>query len=174
MILASTGCSLGQVVIVLSAQGQKGCGMVSIRKARLADGKAAVSTLRQSITELCVADHGGDAGKLEHWLSNKTVDHWANWIARKDAVFLVAERGADVVGVGAATFGGEILLIYVHPGARLSGVSKALLAALEAEVRQHGARQCRLQSTITARPFYTALGYRPAPDGATYLKNLQT
>ena len=148
--------------------------MVLIRKAQLVDGDAAVSTLRRSITELCEADHGGDAGKLEPWLSNKTVEHWAIWLAREDAVLLVAERNTEVVGVGAATFGGEILLNYVHPEARFEGVSKALLAALEAEVKRHGARQCRLQSTITARPFYTAQGYRPEPDGMTFLKDLQT
>ncbi len=148
--------------------------MVPIRKAKLPDGEVAVSTLRRSITELCVADHGGDAGKLERWLRNKTVDHWATWLAREDAVMLVAVRATEVVGVGAATFAGEILLNYVHPEARFEGVSKALLAALEAEVRRHGARQCRLQSTITAQPFYTALGYRPEPDGVTYLKDLQT
>lgn len=159
---------------LLSAPGQKGSRMVPIRKARLEDGEAAVSTLRRSITELCLADHGGDAGKLERWLSNKTVEHWATWIAREDAVLLLAVRGIEVAGVGAATFSGEILLNYVHPEARFAGVSKALLAALEAEVRQHGAHQCRPQSTITARPFYTALGYRPVLDGATYLKDLLT
>lgn len=151
-----------------------GSGMVPIRKARLDDGKAAISTLHRSITELCVADHRSDAGRLEPWLSNKTVEHWAIWIAREDAVFLIAERDTEVVGVAAATFGGEILLNYVHPEARFEGVSKALLAALEAEVRRHGARQCRLQSTITARPFYTAQGYRSETDGVTFLKDLQT
>lgn len=131
-----------------------------------------MSTLRRSITELCLADHNGDADRLERWLSNKTVAHWATWIARDDAVLLVAERDAEVVGVGAATFSGEVLLNYVHPEARFAGVSKALLAALEAEVWRHGARRCRLQSTITARTFYAACGYRPDPDGETFLKDL--
>lgn len=146
--------------------------MLSIRRATLADGEAAIATIRRSVTELCLADHDGQADRLEPWLSNKTVEHWATWIVREDAVVLVAECEADLVGVGAATVGGQILLNYVHPEARFSGVSKALLAALEADLRQRGVRKCRLQSTITARAFYAACGYRPEGDGETFVKDL--
>ncbi len=146
--------------------------MLSIRRARVTDGEAAIATLRRSISELCLADHHGAADRLEPWLANKTVANWTAWIAREDAVFLVAERDAAVVGVGAATFGGDILLNYVHPEARFSGVSKALLAALEAEVRRHSARRCRLQSTVTARAFYVACGYRPEGEDETFAKDM--
>jgi GNAT superfamily N-acetyltransferase len=146
--------------------------MVQTRLARATDAEAGIATLRRSITELCEADHAGDAGQLEAWLRNKTIANWMSWIAREDAVLLVAERDGEIVGVGSASFRGEVLLNYVHPKARFTGVSKALLAALEIEVRRHGARQCRLQSTVTARSFYSGCGYRPEPDGTTYLKDL--
>lgn len=173
MLLAAAGRTVVQAVLERSAPGQKGVEMVSVRRARLTDGEAAISALRRSITELCLADHNGDADRLERWLRNKTVGHWATWIARDDAVLLVAERDATIVGVGATTFSGEILLNYVHPEARFSGVSKALLAALEAEVWRRGARRCCLQSTITARTFYSACGYRPETDGETFVKDLR-
>lgn len=146
--------------------------MVSIRRGTATDGAAAILTLRRSISELCHADHNGAADRLAGWLANKTVANWTHWIARDDAVVLVAERDGAVVGVGAATFGGEILLNYVHPEARFSGVSKALLAALEAELWRHGARRCHLQSTITARALYIACGYRPEDDGESFVKDL--
>lgn len=147
--------------------------MTVIRRATLADGTAAIRTLRRSITELCAADHHDDAETLEPWLHNKTVEDWAKWVARDDAVLLVADRDGAVVGVGAATLQGMILLNYVHPEARFSGVSKALLAALEAELLQHGVRKCRLESTLTARAFYADCGYRAEPEGGLLVKDLQ-
>ena len=62
---------------------------------------------------------------------------------------------------------GEITLNYVSPDARFRGVSKALLAALEARARELGNDVCTLASTETARRFYLAAGYvdQGAPTG---------
>ncbi len=45
------------------------------------------------------------------------------------------------------------------PEARFRGVSRALLAALEARARERGHEGCTLLSTETARRFYLANGY---------------
>lgn len=132
-----------------------------VRRAVTSDASGAVLTLRRSITELCVADHQGDPQELARWLANKTADAWANWVAREDALLLVAERDTKIVGVAMAGLGGEILLNYVHPEARFSRVSTGMLEALEAELRAHGVRHCRLESTATARRFYEGRGYLP-------------
>jgi GNAT superfamily N-acetyltransferase len=47
----------------------------------------------------------------------------------------------------------------VYPDVRFSGVSRALLKALEARARKRGAILCRLESTETARRFYRSNGY---------------
>jgi len=124
--------------------------MIEIRQATDADADEAVSTLRLSITELCVADHQNDPTEMEGWLSNKTVETWRRWIARADAIVLVAERDEKIIGVGMATLNGDVLLNYVHPGARFDGVSKALLSGLEGSLRSRGIRRCQLESTVTA------------------------
>lgn len=134
--------------------------MIQIRRATEADAAGAISTLRRSITELCVADHQNSPTEIEEWLGNKTVESWRKWIAQDDAVVLVAEQERKVVGVGMATLSGEILLNYVHPEARFSGVSKAILAGLEEALKSQGVACCRLQSTLTAQPFYKSCGYR--------------
>lgn len=54
---------------------------------------------------------------------------------------------------------GAVLLNYVAPEARFSGVSKALLGALEGAAWDMGARRCHLHSTQTAARFYRAHGY---------------
>jgi GNAT superfamily N-acetyltransferase len=145
---------------------------IAIRQATETDAADAVETLRRSIAELCVADHQNDPAKIDGWLGNKTIEAWRDWGARDDAILLVAERNRSIVGVGMATLSGEILLNYVHPAARFSGVSKALLAGLEDVLRRHGATHCSLKSTITARSFYTHCGYASEAGHAFMLSKL--
>ena len=136
-----------------------------IRAARAEDAAAACNVLRRSIAELCHADHGGDPAILEKWLANKTPEFVAGWIARTDGQVFVAVETDAVVGVAMVTDHGEILLNYVSPDARFRGVSKALLARLEATARTLGNLECTLTSTVTAHRFYLAAGYldRGAP-----------
>ena len=142
---------------------------IKIRRATGADCEGAIGTLRRSIAELCVADHRNDSEAVESWLSNKTDEAWRSWTARDDAIVLVAEREGKVVGVGMATLSGEILLNYVHPEARFSGVSKAVLACIEDALQACGVPFCRLESTITARKFYESCGFRPVATNASIL-----
>lgn len=134
--------------------------MIQIRQATEADAVGAIATLRCSITELCVPDHGSNPALVGEWLSNKTVDSWRNWIEREDGEVIVAEQDGKIVGVGMTTLSGEILLNYVHPGARFKGVSKAILASLEEALKSRGVQCCRLESTITAQRFYESRGFR--------------
>ncbi len=136
---------------------------MEIRDAVPGDAPAACEVLRRSITELCVADHGGDAAVLERWLGNKTPATVASWIARPRNSVLLAVEGAAVFAVGAVTDAGEITLNYVSPDARFRGASRALLAALEKRAMERGGARCTLKSTETARRFYREAGY--ADDG---------
>ena len=131
-----------------------------VRQALASDATEAVGVLRRSIVELCAADHGDDPAEIEPWLANKTVVGFEAWLAREDAVVLVAERAGRVVGLGMASFTGEILLTHVDPAARFGGVSTAILSALEDRLRAKGVARCRLEATRTARRFYAARGYR--------------
>ncbi|WP_386627901.1 GNAT family N-acetyltransferase [Sulfitobacter geojensis] len=55
---------------------------------------------------------------------------------------------------------GEVLLNYVLPDARFSGVSIALLESLENVAVEVGCRECVLDSTKTAKKFYESCGYK--------------
>src|SRR5450432_3564356 len=132
---------------------------MEIRDAVVEDAPAACQVLRRSITELCVADHGNDPTILMRWLSNKTPEIVASWIASPGNSLLVAvERGA-ILAVGSVTNAGEVNLNYVSPDARFRGVSRALLGALEARAVERSNVRCTLTSTETARRFYLANGY---------------
>ncbi|HEV8679126.1 MAG TPA: GNAT family N-acetyltransferase [Stellaceae bacterium] len=132
---------------------------LEVRDAVAADAAAACTVLRRSFAELCIADHHGDPAILAAWLANKTPEIVASWIARPDSSLLVAVEGDQILGVGGVTDTGEITLNYVSPDARFCGVSRALLAALEARAAAHGNDRCTLVSTETAFRFYRAAGY---------------
>jgi GNAT superfamily N-acetyltransferase len=132
---------------------------MEIRDAVAEDAPAACQVIRRSISELCVADHANDPAILARWLSNKTPEIVALWIARPDSSVLVAVEHATIIAVGSVTDAGEITLNYVSPDARFRGVSRALLRALEARALERGNAQCTLTSTETARRFYGSNGY---------------
>ena len=134
------------------------------RRAVKSDATAACEVVRRSVVELCVADHRGDSKTLAAWLANKTTAQFENWIASDRHVALAAEREGAVVGFALMSLSGVIELLYVSPDARFSGVSKALLSALEAEAAGAGIRETQLESTVTALRFYTGAGYSRAGD----------
>lgn len=117
--------------------------------------------LCRSIAELCDAERG-DQSTLFRWLANKTAENVKTWIEAVNQQLVVAEESGDIVGVGAASAAGEILLNYVSPDARFRGVSKAILLHLESYVLAQGNRKSFLSSTRTAHPFYLAVGYEDA------------
>lgn len=132
---------------------------MEIRDARIEDAPAACTVLRRSIAELCIADHHNDPAILARWLGNKSPGNVAAWIAQPGNAVLVAVENDTILAVGSVTDEGRITLNYVSPDARFRGVSRALLAALEARAADRGNSTCTLISTETARRFYRANGY---------------
>jgi GNAT superfamily N-acetyltransferase len=131
-----------------------------VREAREEDAEAACLVLRRSITELCGADHRGDSRTLALWLANKTPEDVRRWIGDPNNRLFVAVDGGAILGVSAIQNSGRVSLNYVSPDARLRGVSKALMARLEARAVELGLAACTLESTATARRFYVSIGYR--------------
>lgn len=112
-----------------------------------------------SITQLCHADHEDDPARIADWTANKGEAGVAAMLARQGMFVVVAELDGAVVAVGATTADGEIALNYVDPGARFQGVSKALLAHMEADLLARGFAEGRLRATKTARRFYLEQGW---------------
>lgn len=133
---------------------------ISIRPALAGDAKEAAALLRRSIVELCVPDHGNDAERLEHWLSNKTPEHFVKWIDDPLNTIFVAFANGRMASAGGVRDGEGIVLNYVHPESRFMGISGAMMVHLEEMLRGRGEPVANLVSTITARRFYYARGYR--------------
>lgn len=131
-----------------------------IRLATHLDADEGSQVLRRSIIELCHADHHDDSVQIADWISNKTPETWRTWVNQNATKLYVATEGDRILGVGMMDDVGNILLNYVSPDARWRGVSKAILAHMEAEASNHGLMHCVLVSTKTARAFYLDAGYR--------------
>ena len=137
---------------------------MEIRDATSDDANAVCDVLRESISQLCVADHGNDPASVDRWLSYKKPEIIAAWSTQPENSLLVAVEGGAILGVGSVTDAGEITLNYVAPDSRFRGVSRALLGALEMRAAERGNTRCSLTSTETAHRFYLSGGY--IDDGA--------
>ncbi len=147
-----------------------------IRLARVTDTDAVMTVLRRSITELCVEDHRNDPGVLAAWLENKTAENVRAWIQSPRTFMVVAEVGGTVSGVASVGITGRILLCYLLPEVQSTGVGRELLAAIESEALHQGLRELSLESTKSARGFYSKHGYHPKDGSAdsTLLSKLLT
>ena len=135
-----------------------------IRAAQMREAAAICDVLRRSIIELCERDHQNDPARLDEWLSNKTPQNVANWIADPESCMFVAASGEIVLAVGCILSSGKIALNYVSPDGRFQGISRAMLRTLEQTARELGHTRVTLTSTFTARDFYLSAGY--ANDGS--------
>jgi len=140
---------------------------LSVREARATDAAAAIEVVRDSITNLCVADHRNEANLLTAWLENKTVENFRNWIGSSENYCVVVEAPV-VCGVALLHRSGEIRLLYVSPTQQRQGVGRALLDRLETQARLWGLTRLHLSSTAAARPFYRSVGYREHDESGTW------
>jgi len=139
------------------------------------DAEQAIDVIRRSIIELCESDHRNDSAEIAEWVRNKTEESWRKWVNSSLGVVLVAERGGQLVGVSMMDVEGSILLNYVHPDARYTGVSKGLMMTMETYAKNRGIGRCTIQSTKTALAFYERCGYFSIKEDSTELvleKNL--
>ncbi|HYD60758.1 MAG TPA: GNAT family N-acetyltransferase [Noviherbaspirillum sp.] len=130
-----------------------------IRAATQEDAVPACHLLCRSISECCTEDHRNDAAILAAWLGNKTPENVASWFECAAHHSIVACAGDTVVGVAILTRQGRIVLFYIAPEVRSTGTGKALLDALEAQVKEWGLRSIQVASTLSARNFYERNGF---------------
>ena len=122
--------------------------------------------IRRSIVELCRADHRGDGPTLDQWLANKTPHNVRTWIGNRDSHMFVADDDGAILGVAAIQSSGRIALNYVSPDARFRGVSKALMARMEAKAVELGSKRAPSKAPAPrARSTLRSATARPSPRG---------
>ncbi len=111
------------------------------------------------------------ASVVEAWARPITDQVIERFLANRDQeVRLVAEIDGELVGIGAIVIGNsELRACYVAPNAARRGVGSALVADIERIAREHGLDYLQLESSTTAEPFYSALGYQVESRGELFL-----
>lgn len=143
-----------------------------IRPPKAREARKVSRVIRRSIVELCAEDHGNDMHRIADWLASKSPQQVGRWMASRDQIWSVAGR-EEIEGAGAVRRDGRLMLLFVEPSARFSGVSRALLDQLELDAFQAGATRITLETTRTARRFYLSAGYVPVgPDSAELVKSM--
>ncbi|MEX0366675.1 MAG: GNAT family N-acetyltransferase [Ruegeria sp.] len=132
---------------------------IELRRATLFDVFDMSRILIRSITQLCAADHDNDPDIIARWTANKTPQGIRDWIEGSHDLWLALLNGQPA-GVGAISPEGVVSVLYVAPDSIGSGVGAALLARLEAELKEAGHDTGRLDSTTTARGFYLKHGWQ--------------
>lgn len=127
-----------------------------VRPATPVDALGMAELRQRSIRELCRADHGDDPAAIAAWVGQP--DKFVRIMEWPENVLLVAELDGTLAGL-AGLHGDMVTLNYVDPAYRFRGVSKALMVAAEARLRDDGVTVGRLHSTATALPFYRSIGW---------------
>ena len=89
-----------------------------------------------SITELSIADHGGDQAKIDKWLENKTEEEVRGWLLHSDRPIFVIDGTDSINAAGCHDTRGIVLMNYIAPKQRLRGFSSAMLAHLERSMKR--------------------------------------
>lgn len=136
-----------------------------IRPARSEEIKVLSEVIGASITNLCRADHHDDPDRIKPWVASNS-PMTLNSILHDPAQRLLVAEPDGIVAVGGIDWRhqpdgqGRIRLLFVTPEARGKGYCKALLAAMEDELRALGRFEARLTATNTALAFYRSNGWQ--------------
>lgn len=85
---------------------------------------------------------------------------WPRWQKRFAGLHtLIAESDNKMIGFAAFTFEGYVDFLFVHHEHQREGVARALLTEVEAQLRALGVSRATTHASITARPFFEAMGY---------------
>lgn len=88
------------------------------------------------------------------------------------SVFL-AESDGKVLGFGELERSGHIDRFYVRSDHIGQGVGKAIYAALETEARKQGLRRLFVEASITAKPFFSRMGFRVCQEQTVTVRDVQ-
>ncbi len=142
---------------------------------RKEDARAFLEVHRASVRGIAAKDY-----------SRAVVESWAplpiteTTVARflenpDDEVRLVAETDDKIIGIGALVLDrNELRACYVAPEASHRGVGSALVQEIERVALGRGLVFLQMDSSITAEPFYRALGYEVRERGQHKLASGQS
>ena len=130
--------------------------MIRVRLARDADCAAIARLRRQTIRHVNARDY--PEGVIRRWVAkeNARTLRASSVVCRR----WVALDRSRIVGFCEHSLDGVLSRIYVHKDRLGAGIGSRLLAVAEESLKKLGCKRITLDSTVTAKGFYAAKGYR--------------
>jgi GNAT superfamily N-acetyltransferase len=127
-----------------------------VREYRPADAPDLLRIFRAAIGRTAAGDY--NPAQVRAW-SAADIDP-PNWADRFAGRFVrVAEVAGEPVGFAELRPDGYIDRVYVSPDHPRRGIGQALLGEVIEETRQRGLARLRVEVSLTARPFFEAMGF---------------
>lgn len=133
---------------------------ILIRAMKDADARAFWDVHHAAVRGIAAADYPDEI--IADWAPLPITErHVVGLLAQAgNEVRVIAERDGSIVGIGCLVpKTAEIRACYVTPEAARMGVGTAVVRELESIARGQGLATLTLNSSVTAEPFYAALGY---------------
>ena len=147
---------------------------VLIRPVTSTDARSALEVHHAAVHVTAARDYNSSI--LEEWarlpITDEAVEQF-NANPEKE-VRLVAEWAGKVAGFAAVVpSNSELRACYVSPEAAGRGIGRALVSVLERIAVREGVTSLWLHASLTAHPFYEAVGYKTEGHGEHVLRSVQ-
>jgi GNAT superfamily N-acetyltransferase len=149
----------------------------NIRSAAHADAAGIIRAHRRSIRELCGADY--TAEQIAVWSGRDfSRQFWCDTMD-VDAVEVVVDSAQQVRGFchhgrpseDSSCY--EVMSLYLCPEVMGCGLGRRLMINATRQAKRHQCREIRLNSTMTARAFYTHLGFQIVAETAKEMQDVK-
>lgn len=130
---------------------------MEIRQADINDIDELGKLYYDTIVTINARDYSSE--QIRAWASTFNNEH--GWIRRiEEQYFYVALSQGSIVGFASLDNSGYLDLLYVHKDHQREGIGSALLAQLEKTANELELTEINVQSSITAKPFFEAHGFK--------------
>lgn len=127
-----------------------------IRRANISDIDEIGTLYKDTITTINSKDYTKE--QIVAWTA--TYNNEAGWIRRiEEQHFYVATIDDIIVGFASIDNNGYFDLLYVHKDFQKQGVATNLCSTIENKAKEMGFDEITVQSSITAKPFFTSQGF---------------
>jgi putative acetyltransferase len=133
---------------------------IHVRPARPEDARSFIEVRNAAVRGIAAKDY--PPAVIDSWakspITDATIEHF---LANPDKeTRLVAELNSEIVGIGSLVLEkNELRACYVLPSAARQGVGSAILGEIERIALENGVTFLQMDSSVTAEPFYNAMGY---------------
>jgi putative acetyltransferase len=127
-----------------------------IRKAVINDAGVIKEVHDRAVLELCRNDY--TAGQLKSWINRSPLEKYV-WRLETQRVFIAEKDGRTLGFVRWYPKTNELCSICVEPEYARQGIGTQLMEYAYADAKEIGAESLWLDASLTAVPFYQALGW---------------